>query len=251
MDERRGVIERADGVRLAYAHLAGDGPTLVFLSGFASDMQGTKAIFLRDWCAAHGSAMLRLDYSGHGASDGSFADGTIGRWVADARTVIDTVLPEGELILAGSSMGGWIGLLLARALGARVAGFLGIAAAPDFTEDLMKPSLTEAARAALARDGVVMVPNPYGPPTPMTAALLDDGARHLVLRAPIPIDAPVRLIHGQRDAEVPWQTSLRLAERIAGEDVWVTLIKDGEHRLSRASDLALIGRLLETIACAG
>lgn len=239
------MIERADGVKLAYAYLAGDGPALVFLSGFASDMQGTKAQFLRDWCAARGAAMLRLDYSGHGASGGAFADGTIGRWTADARAVIDAVLPAGDIILAGSSMGGWIGLLLARALVARLAGFLGIAAAPDFTEDLMKPGLTEADRAALAQVGVAMLPNPYGPPTPITAALLDDGARNLVLRNPIPITAPVRLIHGQRDAEVPWRTSLHLAERIASEDVRVTLVKDGGHRLSRESDLALIGRILE------
>lgn len=241
MGERRGTVER-DGIALAYAHLPGEGPTLVFLPGFASDMEGSKAVHLRDSRASRGQAMLRLDYAGHGASGGRFEDGTIGSWAADARAVIDAVVPEGRLILVGSSMGGWIGLLLARILGARLAGFVGIAAAPDFTEELMKPALPEAARAALARDGRVDMPNPYGPPTPLTAALLADGARHLVLSAPIAIEAPVRLVHGQQDHDVPWQTSLRLAERITGPDVRVTLIKDGEHRLSREGDLAVIER---------
>lgn len=241
MDERRGEIGFG-GMRLAYAHLEGDGPTLVFLPGFASDMQGAKAVFLRDSCVAHGRAMLRLDYSGHGASGGRFENGTIGRWTADARAIIEAIVPQGKVLLVGSSMGGWIGLLLAPGLGDRVAGFIGIAAAPDFTEDLMKPGLTETAREMLARDGVVDIPNPYGPPTPLTAALLEDGTRHLVLRAPIGIAAPIRLIHGQRDAEVPWQTSLRLAERITGDDVRLTLVKDGEHRLSRQADLAVIER---------
>ncbi|MDD2877512.1 MAG: alpha/beta hydrolase [Acidiphilium sp.] len=240
MDERYGVIE-AGGVALHYAHLIGDGPTVVFLPGFASDMQGSKAVFLRDACAVRGQAMLRLDYSGHGASGGRFEEGTIGRWSADALAVIGAVVPTQTLVLVGSSMGGWIMLLLLRALGARVAGVVGVAAAPDFTEDLIRPELSAAAYAALARDGMVPMPNPYGPPTPLTAALLDDGRAQLVLRSPIRFAGPVRLVHGQRDADVPWQTSLRLAERITGDDVQIVLIKDGEHRLSRPSDLAVIG----------
>nr|WP_249676748.1 alpha/beta fold hydrolase [Acidocella sp. C78] len=184
--------------------------------------------------------MLRLDYSGHGQSGGRFEAGTIGRWAADAEAVIAAAAPERSLVLVGSSMGGWIGLLLARRLGARLAGFVGIAAAPDFTAELMEPALGAAEREALARDGMFFLPNPYGAPTPVTAALLEDGRRNLVLGGPIPLDAPVRLIQGQRDAEVPWRTALRIAEAVRGADVRVTLVKDGEHRLSRPQDLALI-----------
>ncbi|CAG4926450.1 unnamed protein product, partial [Acidocella sp. C78] len=154
--------------------------------------------------------------------------------------VIAAAAPERSLVLVGSSMGGWIGLLLARRLGARLAGFVGIAAAPDFTAELMEPALGAAEREALARDGMFFLPNPYGAPTPVTAALLEDGRRNLVLGGPIPLDAPVRLIQGQRDAEVPWRTALRIAEAVRGADVRVTLVKDGEHRLSRPQDLALI-----------
>jgi pimeloyl-ACP methyl ester carboxylesterase len=240
MDERLGCIE-VGGVTLAYAHLAGAGPVVVFLPGFASDMQGSKALFLRDHCAAQGQAMLRLDYSGHGASGGRFEAGTIGRWAADALAVIAAVVPADDIVLVGSSMGGWIMLLVMRALGARVTAMVGIAAAPDFTEDLIRPGLTLSMQNALARDGVVALPSAYGPPTPLTAALLDDGAVQCVLRSPIAFAGPVRLVHGQADAEVPWQTSLRLAACITGGDVQVVLIKDGEHRLSRQADLAVIG----------
>lgn len=243
MTEVVGRIE-AGGVALAYAHLPGVGPTLVFLPGFASDMQGSKALFLRDACAARGQAMLRLDYSGHGASGGRFEDGTIGRWAADAHAVIAAVVPEGEIVLVGSSMGGWIMLLLLRWLGARVSGMVGIAAAPDFTEDLIRPALSDAARQALARDGVLAMPSAYGPPTMMSAGLLDDGVRQLVLRAPIAFEGAVRLVHGQMDDDVPWQTSLRLAACLTARDVQVILIKDGGHRLSRPEDLVVIGDVI-------
>ncbi len=243
MDERLGRIE-AGGVALAYAHLAGAGPLLVFLPGYGSDMQGSKALFLRDDCAARGQAMVRLDYSGHGGSGGRFADGTIGRWAADARAVIEAVAPVGDIVLVGSSMGGWIMLLLLRWLGQRVRGIVGLAAAPDFTEDLIRPVLTYAMQLTLARDGVLALPSAYGPPTPLTAALLDDGAAQLVLRSPIEFAGPVRLVHGQSDADVPWQTSLRLAACLTAADVQVTLIKDGEHRLSREADLAVIGAVV-------
>ena len=239
MNERM-VRVNAAGTALAGAYLPGEGKVVVFLPGFASDMQGTKALFLRDECAARGRAMLRLDYSGHGQSGGRFEAGTIGRWAADAEAVIAAAAPERSLVLVGSSMGGWIGLLLARRLGACLAGFVGIAAAPDFTAELMEPALGAAEREALARDGMFFLPNPYGAPTPVTAALLEDGRRNLVLGGPIPLDAPVRLIQGQRDAEVPWRTALRIAEAVRGADVRVTLVKDGEHRLSRPQDLALI-----------
>lgn len=247
MDERCATIE-VGGVALAYAYLAGGEPVVVFLPGFASDMQGSKAVFLRDRCAARGQAMLRLDYSGHGGSGGRFEDGTIGRWTADARAVIEAVVPERRLLLVGSSMGGWVAVLLLAALGPRVAGLVGIAAAPDFTEDLIKPGLTPQAQAALARDGLVMMPSAYGPPSPITAGLLEDGAEHLVLRAPIGFTGPVRLMHGQCDTDVPWQTSLRLGETMTGADVQIVLIKDGGHRLSRESDMAVIDRLIASLA---
>jgi len=239
MDERRGMVKR-NGVDLAYAYLQGFAPTLVFCPGFASDMNGTKALFLRDRCAERGQAMLRFDYSGHGESGGAFSDGTIGAWAADARAVLDAIVPAGQKILVGSSMGGWIALLLARDMAPHLAGFVGIAAAPDFSEDLIRATLTPQQSLTLDREGIVLLPNPYGEPTPITRDFLEDGTQHLVLPSKIGIFAPVRLIHGQRDAEVPWRTSLHLAEQIEGEDVQVTLVKDGEHRLSRDRDLVLI-----------
>ena len=238
--EIEGRIEQVTGVDLAYALLQGHGPCVVFLPGFASDMQGIKALSLRNFCAERGQAMLRLDYSGHGASGGAFEGGTISAWTADAAAVIDQVAPEGGILLVGSSMGGWIALLLALRLGERVAGLVGIAAAPDFTEDLMRSNLDEAARAALAQEGVYLAPSAYGTPTPITAGLLEDGARHLLLRAPISISCPVRLLQGQRDEDVPWQTALQVAERLTGDDVRIMLVKDGDHRLSRTQDLALL-----------
>lgn len=236
-------IERR-GIPLAYASDAGHGPTIVFLPGLRSDMQGAKALALREAAAAWGRAMLRLDYAGHGASGGRFEDGCIGDWAADALAVIEAAT-RGPLILVGSSMGGWIGLLLARRLGARIAGFVGIAAAPDFTETMLRPALTEAQRRALERDGRFEVPNAYGDPLPITRRLLEDGAQNLVLGAPIPLACPVRLLQGQLDPDVPWRTALTLAARIESADVRVVLIKDGDHRLSRPEDLRL---LVETVA---
>ncbi len=240
MDET-GMLDRGDGVSLAWRLTPGAGPTLVFLPGFASDMTGSKATALAELCAAQGRAMLRFDYSGHGASGGAFTEGTIGRWTADALVAIDR-LTEGALLLVGSSMGGWIALLAARARPARVAGLVGIAAAPDFTEDLMWAAMAPAERAALLRDGVLMVPSQYGAATAVTRALIEDGRDHLLLRGPIGVRCPVRLLQGQADPDVPWETALRLAARLEGGDVRVTLIKDGDHRLSRPGDLALIGQ---------
>ena len=235
-------IDRGDGTRLAYAHTPGHAPTTVFLPGFRSDMQGAKALAVESWCRARGAACLRLDYSGHGASEGAFTDGTIGQWTADALHLIDHAT-KGPLILVGSSMGGWIALLLALARPARVAGLIGIAAAPDFTETLMWDAMMPPERATLLRDGVLMLPSEYGDPTPVTLDLIQDGRRHLLLHAPIPVRCPVRLLHGQRDPDVPWETALRTAERIEPQDVQVTLVKDGDHRLSRPEDLATLQRL--------
>lgn len=247
--EERGVLDRGDGVGLAWARLAGRGPTVVFLSGFKSDMTGSKAETLAAWCAAQGRAMLRFDYSGHGASGGAFADGTIGRWAADARCAVER-LTTGPVVLVGSSMGGWIALLTALALPGRVAGLVGIAAAPDFTEDLIWQAMAPPERARLIRDGVLHVPSLYGDPYPLTRALIEDGRSHLLLGGEIALDCPVRLLHGQRDPDVPWETSLRIARAVRSADVRVVLVKDGDHRLSRQGDLALLADIVAGVLAA-
>ncbi len=249
-----GTIDRGDGVRLAWryrpARRVGATPTLVFLPGYGSDMEGTKATETDGFAATHGLGCLRLDYSGHGTSDGRMEDGTIRRWRDDALAVIDA-RTTGRLVLVGSSMGGWIMLLVALARRPRIAGMLGIAAAPDFTERLIQAGLDAAARAALNRLGYLEAPSRYGAPYRFTRALIEEGRRHLLMEAPIPLPCPARLLHGQRDEDVPWRTALDLAERLAAEDVRVTLIKDGDHRLSRPADLALLHAALAGLTLGG
>jgi pimeloyl-ACP methyl ester carboxylesterase len=236
------------GEQLAYHHLPGALPGLLFCGGFTSDMNGTKALALEAHCRATGRAFTRFDYRGHGASGGRFADGTIGDWCADALTIVDGVT-TGPLIVAGSSMGGWIMLLAALARPGRIRALVGIAAAPDFTEDLLLPGATPAQRRALAEQGFWLQPSAYGEqPYPVTARLLEDGRRHLVLRAPIPLRCPVHLLHGQRDPDVPWQTALRLAELLETDDVTIELIKSGDHRLSTVADLDRITAAIERLA---
>ncbi len=243
----------SDGRRIAYARrppteLTRDGKGVVFLSGFRSDMTGSKATFLDAHCAARGLACLRLDYSGHGQSSGDFADGTIGRWAEEAIAVIDAQ-SEGPQILVGSSMGGWIMLLAALARPQRVAGLIGIAPAPDFTETLIWDRLADGQRARLLAEGRLEEPSQYSDaPTVITRALIEEGRRHLLMSAPIGIHCPVRLLHGMADPDVPYRASLELADRIAGDDVRVTLIKDGDHRLSRAQDLALLAQAVDELA---
>jgi pimeloyl-ACP methyl ester carboxylesterase len=241
-----GRLDRGDGTELAWIHQAGSSPTVVFLPGYRSDMAGDKATALAAFCAERGQAMLRFDYSGHGASGGQFTDGTIGIWAADALTAIDR-LTEGPVILVGSSMGGWLALLTALARPDRVAALVGIAAAPDFTERLMWESMAPAERATLLRDGVLLVPSQYGEPTPITRRLIEDGRQHLVLDAPIALACPVRLLHGQADPDVPWELALRIAERVTSRDIEVTLVKHGDHRLSRPHDLALLCRTVAAL----
>ncbi len=241
MKELTGTLDRGDGTRLAWRRLAGRGTGVVFLGGFNSDMTGSKAEFLAGWCEARGTPFLRFDYSGHGASDGRFADGTISRWAEDAACVIEALAP-GPQVLVGSSMGGWIALLLARR--SPVRALVGIAPAPDFTEDLMWAEFTPDIRATIERDGLWQRPSDYGAPYPITRALIEDGRRHLLLRAPLAIDAPLRILQGQCDPDVPWRHALRIAEVVTGADVRVHLIKDGDHRLSRPADLALLGETL-------
>lgn len=244
MTEDTGRLTRGDGVSLAWKRRAGSGPTIIFLHGFRSDMESGKALHLDAYAAAEGRAMLRLDYSGHGASGGAFEDGTIGIWTEDALAVIDA-MTEGPLILVGSSMGGWIGLNLALRRPGRIAAFIGIAAAPDFTETLIWDQMAPPERAALMERGVVEAPSDYGPPIPITRGLIEDGRKHLLLQAPIPLACPVRLLQGQQDADVPWRTALAIAERVETADLRIMLIKDGDHRLSRPQDLAL---LVQTVA---
>ncbi|MDE8344832.1 MAG: alpha/beta hydrolase [Acidocella sp.] len=234
------TTSRTPGILLAYELVEGAGPVVVFCAGFGSDMGGTKALHLREFCVATGRAMLRFDYGGHGASGGAFADGCIGDWVQDAAHVITHAIPGRKMVLVGSSMGGWISLLLARAAPAMVIAVLLVAPAPDFTETLMKPALTDAQKASLARDGYFQLPSPYGPPTQITARLLDDGAAHLLLGGTIPIGCKVLILHGMRDEDVPWRHSLSLGEALASTDVRLVFIKDGDHRLSRPADLALL-----------
>ncbi len=236
------TIDRGDGGRLAYQCVTGAGPTFVFLSGFHSEMNGTKGAHLARWAAETGRSFLRFDYSGHGRSEGRFEDGTIGRWRDDALAVIDSA-SAGKLVLIGSSMGGWMALLAALARPARVAGLLLIAPAPDFTEDLLWAELSEDARAEIMAKGQWLRPSAYEAPYPITRALIEEGRSHLLLGKPIPFRGPVRILQGQADPDVPWRHALRLIDDLESEDVLFSLIKDGDHRLSRPQDLA---RLIAT-----
>lgn len=203
-----------------------------------SDMQGTKALELERYCRAAGRAFVRFDYQGHGESSGEFTDGTIGSWAADAIAVLDACT-DGPQILVGSSMGGWIMLLAALARPQKAAALVGIAAAPDFTEDLMWDRFDDAIRETLTRDGVYLQPSEYDDsPYRITRRLIEEGRDHLLLRRPIPLHCPVRLLHGMRDESVPWMTTSRIAEKILAEDVRIFLVKDGDHRLSRDQDIA-------------
>ncbi len=232
-------LETDAGRRIAYNRTRGRGPGVIFLGGFRSDMEGTKALHLDAWAKAQKRAFVRFDYSGHGSSDGSFRDGTIGQWAEDAAAVLGA-LTEGRQVLVGSSMGGWIALLLARAMPERIAGFVGIAAAPDFTEDDMVPSLTEDEEVAMARDGVIERPSEYGEPMVITRRLLEDGRRRLVLRAPLRLPFPVRLLHGTQDADVRQSVALRTLDHAQGEDVRLTLVKGADHRFSTPACLRMI-----------
>jgi pimeloyl-ACP methyl ester carboxylesterase len=238
-----GFLDR-DGARLAWRRVAGEGPTLVWLGGFASDMTGTKAQALADWAKAGGRDFLRFDYFGHGASDGDFRDGTITRWRADALAVLDE-LTKGPVVLVGSSMGGWISCLVALSRPSRVAAMALIAPAADFTEKLMKPGFPKAVLEIIAREGEYVAPSRYGDGYPITRTLLEDGARWSILDELIPITCPVRILHGGADPDVPWRHGLDLALAIEGEDVTFTLIRDGDHRLSRDQDLE---RLIAAVA---
>ncbi|MEL6977255.1 MAG: alpha/beta fold hydrolase [Pseudomonadota bacterium] len=230
------------------------GVGVVFLGGFRSDMTGTKATHLEAWAAARGQGFLRFDYTGHGASSGRFEDGAIGDWADDAYEAI-TRLTEGPQILVGSSMGGWIALLVMRRLlsqgapaRARVAGFVGIAAAPDFTEDSMAAGFSDAQKAALSRDGRLELPSDYGDePYVVTHRLIEDGRNHLTLRTPLALPIPVRLLQGSADADVPTSVALRLLEHIDCEDARLILVKGADHRMSEPRELDLLTATIEEV----
>lgn len=233
-------ITRA-GNALAYHYTPGQGPCVVFLGGFKSDMEGTKAIALEEWARAAGRAFLRLDYSGHGQSGGAFEDGCIGDWFQDAEAVIAAV-DAGPVVLVGSSMGGWISLLLARAHPDRIAGLVTIAAAPDFTEDGYWASFDADQRDALARDGQIAVPSDYGDPYIITRHLIEEGRARLVLRDPLSLPFPVRMMQGTADAAVSTQTALRLLDHADSPDMRLTLVDGADHRFSDDACLRLIER---------
>ena len=234
------TISHPDGATVAYEQQAGAEPGVIFLHGLMSDRGGTKARTLAAHCAAKGYAYVRFDMFGHGDSSGRFEDGGVGRWTEDALAILDRVT-MGPQILVGSSMGGWVTVRTAVARPHRVAGVVGIAPAPDFTEDQMWPGFSPEQRAQIMSAGVIEIPSDYNDgPYRISRHLIEDGREHLVLRSDIPITCPVRLIHGQRDESVPWQRSLMLAEKIAGKDVDVHLIKNGDHRLSLPQELSRI-----------
>ena len=242
-------IER-DGTRLAFEAVRGLGPGVAFLGGFRSDMTGTKAMALEEWCRARGRAFLRLDYSGHGASGGAFEDGTIGGWCADAVAVIEAAT-EGPQVLVGSSMGGWIALLIARDRPDLVAGLVTVAAAPDFTEDGYWAGFDAGQRAALGTVGHVDVPSDYGEPYRITRRLIEEARDRLVLRDPLRLGVPVRMLQGTADAAVPVATAMRLLEHLEGPEIRLTLLKGEDHRFSSPRALALVEReVAEVLALA-
>jgi pimeloyl-ACP methyl ester carboxylesterase len=245
------MLTTPEGRRIAYHRTPGQGPGVVFLGGFRSDMGGTKALWLEGWARARGRAFLRFDYSGHGASGGAFEDGCIGDWAADAVAAI-SALTEGPQVLVGSSMGGWIALLVARALTARVAGLVGIAAAPDFTEDSLWLGLTDAERATMAATGRTLRASDYSPePYVFTRRLVEDGRAQLVLRRPLALPFPVRLLQGTADADVPVTVALRLLDHATGPDIRLTLLKGADHRFSTPECLDLIGQAVDEVSAGG
>jgi hypothetical protein len=248
MRETSGRLDRPDGEQIAWRRIDGRGPTILWLGGFRSDMAGTKAQFVAEWAHARDHAFLRFDYFGHGESSGDFVKGgSISRWREDALAVIDA-LTEGPLVLVGSSMGGWLSVLAAAARPERVRAMVLIAPAPDFTEALMKPRFHPEALRALEEDGVWREPSDYDPEGyPITRLLIEDGARWSVLPGPLGFRGPVRILQGARDDSVPWTHAHELVGALASDDVVFTLIKDGDHRLSRPQDLERLVAAVEEV----
>ena len=239
-------LETAQGRRLAYHKTEGAGPTVVFLGGLKSDMEGTKAIHLEDWCKARGQAFLRFDYSGHGQSSERFEDGCIGDWHEDTLAAVDA-LTEGELVVVGSSMGGWQALLLAKARADRIKGMVTIAAAPDFTEDGYWANFSDAQKEALETVGHVELPSDYMEPYIITKRMIDDGRDHLVLRKALPLPFPVRFLQGTEDTAVTRETALRLLDHADSDNMRLTLVKGGDHSLSDPRSLDLITQAITEV----
>ncbi len=243
-------LTTAQNRRIAYHQTAGQGPGVVFLGGFKSDMEGTKAVFLEEWAQRTGRAFLRFDYSGHGQSSGKFLDGAIGDWFEDALAAISR-LTTGPQILVGSSMGGWISLLVARAVPERLVGLVGIAAAPDFTEDSMWAGFSDAQKAELAA-GQVALPSDYSDePYIITKRLIEEGRDRLVLRSPLHLRCPVRLLQGTADTDVPPSVALRLLDHAQGPDLHLTLVKGADHRFSTPECLGMITTTITDILAKG
>jgi pimeloyl-ACP methyl ester carboxylesterase len=251
MIETPQILKRPGKPDLAYHYSPGANaklPLVMFLGGFKSDMGGTKAVFLEAQCRARGQAYLRFDYSGHGESGGNFEGGTIGLWTEDALDLFDFIGPA-KAILVGSSMGGWISFLLMRRRAEKIAGMVGIAAAPDFTGDHYPDKLTSAQMQILMRDGRLEVPTPYGPdPYVFTRALYEDALQHYILDRVSTIESPVTLIQGMADPDVPWEITAKIQASLKGAPVDVILIEDGDHRLSRPEDLAIIDREVQSLS---
>lgn len=243
-------LKLRSGEKIAYQLSEGSGPGIIFLGGFRSDMTGSKAEALAGFCAQRGIAFVRFDYLGHGQSTGTFEDFTLSDWKDNALSVF-TRLTQGPQILIGSSMGGWLALLLAIEKPRRIAGIIGIAAAPDFTEHMFHEKMTQQQQQDLIIKGKIMVPSDMGEPYPVTKRLIEEGRKHALLHRQIPVYCPVRLMHGIKDEDVPWEVSLALNEKIASQDVKTILIEGGDHRLSQPSDieklLSVTVRMLEHI----
>ncbi len=240
-------LETPQGRRLAYHRTEGTGPCVVFLGGLKSDMMGTKAVFLEDWAKREGRAFLRFDYSGHGESSGAFTEGCIGDWAEDTLAAVEA-LTEGPILPVGSSMGGWQSLLLVRALPARIAGLVTIAAAPDFTEDGYWASFTEAQKKTLAETGQVELPSDYMEPYIITRRMIEDGRKQLVLRDPLHLPFPTRFLQGTADTAVSVATAVRLLEHAQGPDMQLQLVKDADHRFSDDRCLELLIQAVEEVS---
>ncbi|MDQ2093414.1 alpha/beta fold hydrolase [Rhodalgimonas zhirmunskyi] len=238
-----------DGRRIAYHRHEGQGPWIVFCGGLKSDMEGTKAVHLEDWAKARGRAFLRFDYSGHGESEGAFDAGCIGDWHRDTLAVLER-LTEGPVVIVGSSMGGWQALLAARAMPGRIAGMVTIAAAPDFTEEGWWAGFDAAQRAEMERTGRVELPSDYMEPYIVTKRMIEDGRDHLVLRAPLALDFPVRFLQGTADTAVTVETAVRLLDHAEGADMRLLLVKGADHRFSDETCLGLIEAALEEVLAA-
>ncbi len=241
-------LNRPDGTTIAYHAVFGKSPGAIFCTGFMSDMTGNKAVALEQACRAEGRAYVRFDYRGHGRSSGAITDGTIGLWLGDALAVLDEVT-EGPQIVIGSSMGGWIMLLMALARPDRVAGLIGIAPAPDFVIR-MWDGFSDDIKQQLRTEGIYHRPSQYSDePYRITMQLIEEGRRHCILTdKPVPVTCPVRILHGMADPDVPWRHSLTVAEALASEDVIVSFVKAGDHRLSEPGDIALLTGTVESLA---